>query len=70
LFGRGGRILYMGPSKDVLPYFKDLGYECPTHQNPAGTSSISIKGKLHVTRVKLFQILVVTIDPHILITAF
>jgi ABC-type multidrug transport system ATPase subunit len=35
LFGRGGRILYMGPSKDVLPYFKDLGYECPTHQNPA-----------------------------------
>ena len=30
-----GKVAYFGPRKDVLNYFKNLGYECPDQTNPA-----------------------------------
>ncbi|EME31653.1 ABC transporter, ATP-binding protein isoform 2 [Galdieria sulphuraria] len=30
-----GQIIYFGLAKDALPYFSQLGYECPEHFNPA-----------------------------------
>ncbi|GJQ12987.1 hypothetical protein GpartN1_g4778.t1 [Galdieria partita] len=30
-----GQIVYFGSAKDALPYFSQLGYECPEHFNPA-----------------------------------
>ncbi|KAF3908868.1 hypothetical protein AA313_de0202357 [Arthrobotrys entomopaga] len=35
LLARGGNVIYSGPSADMLHYFKDLGYTCPSHTNPA-----------------------------------
>eukprot|EP01120_Amphizonella_sp_Union-15-10_P010524 TRINITY_DN4225_c0_g1_i1.p1 TRINITY_DN4225_c0_g1~~TRINITY_DN4225_c0_g1_i1.p1 ORF type:complete len:645 (+),score=104.75 TRINITY_DN4225_c0_g1_i1:69-2003(+) len=34
LIGRG-RVMYFGPSKEVIPYFKKIGYPCPVYENPA-----------------------------------
>ena len=30
-----GQMLYSGAAKDALPYFEELGHECPQHYNPA-----------------------------------
>ncbi len=30
-----GQVIYFGPTTAALNYFKDLGYECPSHYNPA-----------------------------------
>lgn len=30
-----GRVIYWGPSSDVIAYFSSLGYECPMYMNPA-----------------------------------
>ena len=30
-----GRMLYSGPADEALPYFEELGHECPQHYNPA-----------------------------------
>jgi len=30
-----GKVAYLGPREDILPYFKDLGYDCPDRTNPA-----------------------------------
>ena len=35
LLGKGGRTVYLGPTKDVLKYFEDLGFQCPQYVNPA-----------------------------------
>lgn len=35
LLSAGGRVCYMGPAHEALAYFRALGFECPTHHNPA-----------------------------------
>eukprot|EP00469_Lotharella_globosa_P013620 CAMPEP_0167789252 /NCGR_PEP_ID=MMETSP0111_2-20121227/10568_1 /TAXON_ID=91324 /ORGANISM="Lotharella globosa, Strain CCCM811" /LENGTH=973 /DNA_ID=CAMNT_0007681371 /DNA_START=21 /DNA_END=2942 /DNA_ORIENTATION=+ len=35
LLGRGGRLIYIGPREEALPYFELLGFEKPPNQNPA-----------------------------------
>jgi len=35
LLGKGGKTVYLGPTKTALPYFQDIGFECPLHSNPA-----------------------------------
>jgi hypothetical protein len=35
LLGKGGRTVYLGPTKDALEYFDKLGFKCPLHVNPA-----------------------------------
>lgn len=34
LLGKGGKVVYHGPSKDALSYFENLGFKCPEHVNP------------------------------------
>ena len=31
----GGHVCYFGPRQDCLPYFRNLGYLCPSETNPA-----------------------------------
>jgi len=31
----GGKVMFAGPVKDLMPYFDNLGYSCPTKTNPA-----------------------------------
>ncbi|KAI0149085.1 P-loop containing nucleoside triphosphate hydrolase protein [Pestalotiopsis sp. NC0098] len=35
LLARGGSPAFSGPAKDMIEYFGSLGYQCPTHTNPA-----------------------------------
>jgi ABC-2 type transporter len=35
LMSPGGRVVYMGPCGDSVPYFAALGYSCPNETNPA-----------------------------------
>jgi len=35
LLAGSGRVAYLGPRKDSIRYFSDLGFECPTYYNPA-----------------------------------
>jgi ABC-type multidrug transport system ATPase subunit len=35
LLTKGGRVAYSGKAEKVLPYFSELGYECPSMSNPA-----------------------------------
>ncbi|KAI1813656.1 P-loop containing nucleoside triphosphate hydrolase protein [Poronia punctata] len=35
LLARGGSPAYSGPAQDMLEYFGDLGYQCPSNTNPA-----------------------------------
>ncbi|KJE90030.1 ABC transporter [Capsaspora owczarzaki ATCC 30864] len=35
LLGKGGRTVYLGPSKQALSYFEGLGFRCPSQCNPA-----------------------------------
>jgi len=35
LLGKGGRTVYLGPSKAALGYFEGLGFVCPPRVNPA-----------------------------------
>jgi len=35
LMGKGGKVVFSGPSEDALPYFEQLGFNCPAHSNPA-----------------------------------
>ena len=35
LLGKGGRLVYMGPSGLCLPYFETLGFRLPANENPA-----------------------------------
>jgi ABC-type multidrug transport system ATPase subunit len=35
LLGKGGRTVYLGPTKDAVAYFETLGFEMPLHCNPA-----------------------------------
>lgn len=35
LLARGGSPVYAGAAKDMLPYFGQQGFECPTQANPA-----------------------------------
>lgn len=34
LLGKGGRVVYFGPSKDCLAYFESIGFHCPPMVNP------------------------------------
>ncbi|KAF2663360.1 pleiotropic drug resistance protein, ABC superfamily [Microthyrium microscopicum] len=34
LLARGGQVGYCGPGKDMLPHFRDAGYECSEQTNP------------------------------------
>ncbi|CAG8488921.1 20517_t:CDS:10, partial [Racocetra persica] len=35
LLGKGGRIVYFGPTNEALKYFESLGFRCPEEENPA-----------------------------------
>ncbi|RMZ54405.1 hypothetical protein APUTEX25_001981, partial [Auxenochlorella protothecoides] len=35
LLGKGGRLVYLGPSWLAMPYFESLDFELPLHENPA-----------------------------------
>ena len=35
LLGKGGRTVYLGPTKDAVTYFENLGFEMPNRCNPA-----------------------------------
>lgn len=35
LLARGGHTVYAGRGADMIPYFRSLGYECPSQTNPA-----------------------------------
>jgi len=35
LLARGGRVVYSGRAKDMLNYFDEAGFPCPTFANPA-----------------------------------
>ncbi|KAJ3451100.1 abc transporter g family member [Anaeramoeba flamelloides] len=35
LLGKGGRTVYLGPTRFSHPYFEFLGFKCPEHVNPA-----------------------------------
>lgn len=39
LLGKGGRTVYLGPTRDALGYFDRLGFKCPLHVNPADVRS-------------------------------
>jgi len=34
LIGRGGKVVYNGPTRDCLKYFLEIGFKCPSHINP------------------------------------
>ncbi|CAJ1329183.1 unnamed protein product [Effrenium voratum] len=46
LLGLGGRTVYQGPSQGVLPYFRNLGFHMPRHENPADWFMDVIAGKV------------------------
>jgi hypothetical protein len=35
LLGKGGHVIYLGSTEDILPYFENLGFSCPVDINPA-----------------------------------
>ncbi len=35
LMGKGGKVVFSGPSESALAYFEQLGFHCPAHSNPA-----------------------------------
>ncbi|KAF0442646.1 putative ATP-dependent permease ADP1 [Gigaspora margarita] len=35
LLGKGGRIVYFGPTNKAMDYFESLGYRCPEDESPA-----------------------------------
>lgn len=37
-----GRVMYFGPVNSVVPYFSQLGYECPQYTNPSDYFFMSI----------------------------
>ena len=45
MLGLGGRTVYQGPSQGVLPYFRNLGFHMPRHENPADWFMDVIAGK-------------------------
>ncbi|CAE7031065.1 abcG1 [Symbiodinium natans] len=46
LLGLGGKTVYLGNSKGVLPYFTSLSYRMPEHENPADWFMDVISGKV------------------------
>ena len=36
LLGKGGRLVFLGPSRLALHYFESLGFALPPNENPAG----------------------------------
>eukprot|EP00002_Diphylleia_rotans_P015297 TRINITY_DN2972_c0_g1_i2.p1 TRINITY_DN2972_c0_g1~~TRINITY_DN2972_c0_g1_i2.p1 ORF type:complete len:617 (+),score=88.14 TRINITY_DN2972_c0_g1_i2:1091-2941(+) len=45
LLGKGGRTVYIGPTKEALPYFQGLGFILPPHGNPSDFFMDVIAGK-------------------------
>jgi ABC-type multidrug transport system ATPase subunit len=35
IFMQSGRILYQGPTENIVPYFAKFGYKCPINYNPS-----------------------------------
>ncbi|CAK9071117.1 unnamed protein product [Durusdinium trenchii] len=46
LLGLGGRTVYLGKSEGALPYFRNLGFQMPLHENPADWFMDVISGKV------------------------
>ncbi|KAJ3446436.1 abc transporter g family member [Anaeramoeba flamelloides] len=46
LLGKGGRTVYLGPTKFALKYFEYLGFKCPKHVNPADFMMDVIAGNI------------------------
>ncbi|KAJ7327148.1 hypothetical protein JRQ81_016907 [Phrynocephalus forsythii] len=61
-----GRMLYHGPAQDALEYFKSIGYECESHNNPADFFLDVINGdSTAVTSNKTEEIDIENIDDHL-----
>uniref|UniRef100_A0A8C5PDT0 Broad substrate specificity ATP-binding cassette transporter ABCG2 n=1 Tax=Leptobrachium leishanense TaxID=445787 RepID=A0A8C5PDT0_9ANUR len=58
----GGKTLYHGPAQYTLDYFKELGYECEAHNNPADFFLDVINGDS--TAVAMNKLDDVPIDEH------
>ena len=43
--GKGGKMVYFGPTKGVRHYFRELGFECPRDVNPADFAMDVISGR-------------------------
>jgi len=66
LLGKGGRTVYIGPTKGVLPYFESLGFKCPEHVNPADVRFLSVPMSFimsHFTSKSLFLMLSLVKSP-------
>ncbi|CAK9071121.1 Putative white-brown complex homolog protein 30 (Putative non-intrinsic ABC protein 12) (WBC-related protein 1) [Durusdinium trenchii] len=46
LLGLGGRTVYLGKSEGALPYFRNLGFQMPQHENPADWFMDVISGRV------------------------
>jgi len=46
LLGLGGETVYLGASEGALPYFRNLGFKMPEHENPADWFMDVISGKV------------------------
>ena len=44
--GKGGRMVFFGPTKGVKHYFKELGFRCPKDVNPADFAMDVISGRI------------------------
>lgn len=40
LLGKGGRLVFLGPSHLALPYFAGCGFALPPNENPAGAAGV------------------------------
>ncbi|XP_072858078.1 broad substrate specificity ATP-binding cassette transporter ABCG2 [Pogona vitticeps] len=61
-----GRMLYHGPAQNALEYFKSIGYECESYNNPADFFLDVINGdSTAVTSNKSEEIDIENIDEHI-----
>jgi len=46
LLAPGGRTVYVGPQRGIIPYFQNLGFEFPTRINPADVLMDIVAGKV------------------------
>ncbi|PRW59962.1 white-brown complex 30 [Chlorella sorokiniana] len=46
LLGKGGRMVYLGPSRLALPYFETIGFTLPPNENPADFAMDVIAGSV------------------------
>ncbi|CAG8436016.1 6344_t:CDS:10 [Scutellospora calospora] len=61
LLGKGGRIVYFGPTNKAMEYFQTLGFNCPEEESPADFMMEIASGKIQpadrsdITIIDLFE---------------